>query len=181
MRKPSRSIRHYAEAINNRGNAFFDLGRFDDAPVSFDRAPRHHARLRQSPLQSRGSALSQLRRHEEGGRPVRAALAIQPEYSDALALLARAHSCNWAGWEDIETRLRTSTRQARSMASFGFGFLSTFDDPESTQRKAGWSLVLPWSVRVDQPLLSSSQSPARRSCASATCRQTSERILLPFS
>ena len=80
--KPSICVRTFRRLALNRGNVLQELGRLDDALISYDEALALRPRYAEV-LSSRGVALKELGRLDEAAVLIDAALALKPDYADA--------------------------------------------------------------------------------------------------
>lgn len=94
------------EALLNKGNALLAAGRHADAAASYTAA----LRAAPSMAEARGglaNALFLMKRYEDAAREYAGALRICPEltYGPGNLGFAKLHACDWAGLDDIRTRI----------------------------------------------------------------------------
>ena len=75
--------KRYADAHYNRGNAFYELRRFEEALASYDQALTVRSGYAEA-LSNRGNTLKELKRLEEALASYDRALAVQPDLTEAL-------------------------------------------------------------------------------------------------
>jgi hypothetical protein len=100
----------YAEALSNRGNALYELKRFEDSLASYDRALTVRPDYAEA-LYNRGVTLHELKRFDEALASYDCALKVRPDYADAHfneALCRMLIGDFKRGWEKHEWRWETA-------------------------------------------------------------------------
>jgi protein O-GlcNAc transferase len=79
----NQDLKRYADALYNRGNALYELRRFEEALASYDHAVAVRPDYAEA-LSNRGNSLKELKRYGKAMASYRRALAVRPHYPEAL-------------------------------------------------------------------------------------------------
>ena len=131
---------HAATAHNNYGNVLKDLGRFEDALDSYERALKLDPGYADA-CNNRGDTLQQLGRFEEALESYERALYLRPDLDRLYGawLLFRRHRCQWKELDPHIGYLIDKVKQQRK-ATPPFAFLA-LTDSLAIQRQAAQILV----------------------------------------